>query len=138
MKKRLRPGIVIAYIILCLVVLYTVTPFLWMLFTSLKTDQEAVAIPPTLWPKEPTLEAYAQILLWGNFPIWFLNSAIISAGTALLSTLVGSFAGYGFSRFRFAGRATLIGAILASQMLPGGLRGGPYFKKLATLDLDNT
>ena len=138
MKKRLRPGIVIAYIVLCLVVLYTVTPFLWMLFTSLKTDQEAVAIPPTLWPEEPTLEAYAQILLWGNFPIWFLNSTIISAGTALLSTLIGSFAGYGFSRFSFAGRATLIGIILASQMLPGVLLVGPYFKMLATVDLYNT
>ena len=138
MKKRLRPSIVIAYIVLCLLVLYTVTPFLWMLFTSLKSDQEAVAIPPTLWPKEPTFEAYVQILLWGKFPICFVNSTIISAGTALLSTLIGSFAGYGFSRFNFAGRATLIGTILASQMLPGVLLVGPYFKMLATVELYNT
>ena len=138
MRKRRRPGIIIAYVVLFLVILYAVTPFLWMLFTSLKTDQEAVAIPPTLWPKEPTLQAYIQILAWGNFPIWFANSTIISAGTALLSTLVGSFAGYGFSRFKFAGRATLIGLILASQMLPGVLLVGPYFKMLATVGLYNT
>jgi multiple sugar transport system permease protein len=138
MKKRLRPGLVIAYVVLCFVVLYTVTPFLWMLFTSMKTDQEAVAIPPTLWPKKPTLDAYAQILLWGNFPLWFVNSTIIAGGTALLSTVIGSFAGYGFSRFRFAGRATLIGIILASRMLPGVLLVGPYFKMLATVDLYNT
>ena len=140
MKRRLRsrPGILIAYVILGLVLLYTITPFLWMIFTSLKSDKEAVTIPPTLWPKEPTLEAYIQILIWGNFPIWFLNSTIISLGTALLSTLIGSFAGYGFSRFSFRGRATLIGVILASQMLPGVLLVGPYFKMLSTVGLYNT
>ena len=138
MKRRLRPTTVMAYVILCLVLLYTLTPFLWMIFTSLKTDKEAVAIPSTLWPKEPTLEAYIQILIWGNFPIWFMNSTIISLGTALLSTLIGSFAGYGFSRFSFRGRATLIGVILASQMLPGVLLVGPYFKMLSTVELYNT
>lgn len=138
MKKRLRPGAIIAYVTLGLVLLYTITPFLWMIFTSLKTDKEAVTIPPTLWPEEPTLAAYIQILIWGNFPIWFLNSTIISLGTALLSTLIGSFAGYGFSRFSFRGRATLIGVILASQMLPGVLLVGPYFKLLTTIGLYNT
>jgi len=138
MKRRLQPGIIIAYVILGLVLLYTITPFLWMIFTSLKTDQEAVAIPPTLWPQEPTIEAYIQILIWGNFPIWFLNSTIISLGTALFSTMIGSFAGYGFSRFGFRGRATLIGIILASQMLPGVLLVGPYFKMLSTVGLYNT
>jgi len=138
MKRRLQPGVIIAYVILGLVLLYTITPFLWMIFTSLKTDQEAVAIPPTLWPQEPTIEAYIQILIWGNFPIWFLNSTIISLGTALFSTMIGSFAGYGFSRFGFRGRATLIGIILASQMLPGVLLVGPYFKMLSTVGLYNT
>jgi multiple sugar transport system permease protein len=137
-KRRIRPGILIAYVILGLVLLYTITPFLWMIFTSLKTDKEAVSIPPTLWPKEPTLDAYIQILIWGNFPIWFLNSTIISLGTALLSTAIGSFAAYGFSRFGFRGRATLIGLILASQMLPGVLLVGPYFKMLSTVGLYNT
>ena len=137
-RRRPRLGVVIAYVILGLMLLYTITPFLWMIFTSLKTDKEAVAIPPTLWPQEPTLDAYLQILVWGNFPIWFLNSTIISLGTALLSTLIGSFAGYGFSRFGFRGRATLIGIILASQMLPGVLLVGPYFKMLTTVGLYNT
>jgi multiple sugar transport system permease protein len=137
-RRRLRLGVLIAYVVLGLVLLYTITPFLWMLFTSLKTDKEAVTIPPTLWPEEPTLEAYIQILVWGNFPVWFLNSTIISLGTALLSTLIGSFAGYGFSRFGFRGRATLIGVILASQMLPGVLLVGPYFKMLSTIGLYNT
>ena len=125
--RKLRPGIIIAYVILGLVLLYTITPFLWMIFTSLKTDKEAVAIPPTLWPQEPTLDAYVQILVWGNFPIWFLNSTIISLGTALLSTFIGAFAGYGFSRFRFPGRNVLFFILLGTMMLPGTVTFIPVY-----------
>lgn len=138
MKGKQRRTAVIAYLLLVLVCLYNIAPFVWMVFTSLKTDKEAYAIPPTFWPQEPTSEAYVQVLLWTNFPRYFLNSTIISLGTALLSTLIGSLAGYGFSRFVFRGRATLIGIILASQMLPGVLLVGPYFKMLAKLGLYNT
>jgi len=138
MKRKMRTGAVIAYLFLALVCLYNITPFVWMAFTSLKTDKEAYAIPPTFWPQKPTLEAYTQILLWTKFPRYFLNSTTISLGTALLSTFIGSLAGYGFSRFIFRGRATLIGIILASQMLPGVLLVGPYFKMLAKLGLYNT
>lgn len=136
--RRFRWGTIIAYVVLGLMLLYTFTPFLWMIVTSLKTDKEAVAIPPTLWPNEPTLDAYIQVLIWGNFRTWFLNSSIISLGTALLSTLIGSFAAYGFSRFAFRGKAALIGVILASQMLPGVLLVGPYFRLLSAVDLYNT
>ncbi|TEU10739.1 MAG: carbohydrate ABC transporter permease [Anaerolineales bacterium] len=138
MKRKMRTGAVIAYLFLALVCLYNIMPFVWMVFTSFKTDKEAYAIPPTFWPQEPTLEAYVQVLLWTNFPRYFLNSTTISLGTALLSTFIGSLAGYGFSRFIFRGRATLVGIILASQMLPGVLLVGPYFKILAKLGLYNT
>jgi multiple sugar transport system permease protein len=123
---------------LALVCVYNILPFVWMGLTSLKTDKEAYAIPPTFWPEEPTSEAYVQVILWTNFPRYFLNSTIISLGTAVLSTFIGSLAGYGFSRFVFRGRATLIGIILASQMLPGVLLVGPYFKMLAKFHLYNT
>jgi multiple sugar transport system permease protein len=123
---------------LVVVCFYNIIPFVWMVFTSLKTDKEAYAIPPTLWPQQPTSEAYVQVLIWTKFPRYFLNSTIISLGTALLSTFIGSLAGYGFSRFIFRGRATLIGIILASQMLPGVLLVGPYFKMLTKLGLYNT
>lgn len=136
--KKIRTGALIAYLFLALVCVYNIMPFVWMVFTSLKTDKEAYAIPPTFWPQEPTSEAYVQVLLWTNFPRYFLNSTTISLGTALLSTFIGSLAGYGFSRFIFRGRATFIGIILASQMLPGVLLVGPYFKMLAKLGLYNT
>lgn len=138
MTRRRRIGAIVAYTVLAVVLLYTLTPYVWMVVTSLKSDSEAVTIPPTLWPKDLTLDAYWQILVWGDFFRWFLNSMIISLGTSALSTFVGSFAAYGFSRFKFRGRTGLMAVILSSQMLPGVLLVGPYFKVLTTVGLYNT
>ena len=139
MGKRLFKGSTIAYLLLGFICIYNIVPFLWMVFTSLKTNPEAYAIPPTWWPRKPTLyEGYIKVLTWTNFPIYFMNSTIISLGAALLSTIIGALAGYGFSRFSFRGRAMLLGAILATQMLPGVLLVGPYFKMLAKVGLYNT
>jgi multiple sugar transport system permease protein len=127
------------YLFLFWIVVFNIVPFYWMLITSFKTDAEAYAIPPTWWPMRPTLyEGYGKVLMWTNFPRHFLNSLIVSLGSAILSTLVGAFAGYGFSRFQFFGRSFLLGILLASQMLPGVLLVGPYFKMLVKIKLYNT
>jgi multiple sugar transport system permease protein len=109
-----------------------------MLSTSLKTEKETYTIPPTFWPNEITIDAYIQIILWTDFPNYFLNSTIVSLSTALLSTVLGALAGYGFSRFNFRGRGTYMGLVLATQMLPGVLLVGPYFKMLVAVGLYNT
>jgi len=127
------------YAFLIAVLAFNIVPFLWMLSTSFKTGPEAYAIPPTWWPLNPTLhEGYGQVLMWTNFPRHFLNSVIVSLGSALLSTMVGALAGYGFSRFQFRGRTALIGVLLASQMIPGVLLVGPYFRILARVGLYNS
>lgn len=137
MKRRLSR--VFVYVFLIGVLVFNLIPFYWMLITSFKTDAEAYAIPPTWWPHKPTLfEGYGKVLMWTNFPRHMLNSIIVSLGAALLSTLVGAFAGYGFSRFNFPGRTFLMGVLLASQMLPGVLLVGPYFKMLVKIRLYNT
>jgi multiple sugar transport system permease protein len=126
------------YGFLLLVSLYAIFPFIWMVSTSLKTEAEAFRVPPTWIPLKPTLEAYISMWVKKNFGLYFLNSTIISLSTAVLSTFFGALAGYGFSRFFFKGRKFLIGFFLATQMLPGVLLVGPYFKILSKLGLYDT
>jgi multiple sugar transport system permease protein len=126
------------WVFLVLVCIYCLIPFAWMLSTSLKTESEAFRIPPTWIPLEPTIDSYIGIWVRKNFGIYFLNSTIISLATAILSTFFGALAGYGFSRFIFRGRKFLIGFFLATQMLPGVLLVGPYFKILSRFGLYDT
>jgi multiple sugar transport system permease protein len=129
---------IIIWVFLILVCIYCLIPFGWMLSTSLKTEAEAFRIPPTWIPLEPTADSYIGIWVRKNFGIYFFNSTIISLATAVLSTFFGALAGYGFSRFFFKGRRFLIGFFLATQMLPGVLLVGPYFKILSRVGLYDT
>ncbi len=128
----------IVWVFLMVVCLYCLLPFVWMLSTSLKTEAEAFRIPPTWIPLKPTVDSYIGIWVRKNFGIYFLNSTVISLATAMLSTFFGALAGYGFSRFFFRGRRFLIGFFLATQMLPGVLLVGPYFRILSKVGLYDT
>lgn len=128
----------IIWIFLIAVCIFCLIPFAWMLSTSLKTETEAFRIPPTWLPLQLTVDSYIGIWLRKNFATYFINSTIISLTTAVLATFFGAFAGYGFSRFFFRGRRFLIGFFLATQMLPGVLLVGPYFKILSRAGLYDT
>jgi multiple sugar transport system permease protein len=126
------------YTFLLAVGVYVIFPFLWMLLTSLKTETEALQIPVVWLPVRPTLKAYAVMWIRKNYAVYFLNSTIVSLITALLSSLLGALAGYGFSRFALRGRGVLMGFVLTTQMLPGVLVVGPYFKILSAVGLYDT
>ena len=117
---------------------FVLFPILWMLATSFKTESEALRIPITWAPAEPTVQNYVDMWMIKPFGLYFRNSLIVSLGTAVFSTLLGAFAAYGLSRFAFKGKKLLLGGFLATQMISGVLVIGPYFKIMAALELYNT
>jgi len=137
-RKGINIPKVLIYFALIVVCVYNLVPFLWMLSSSLKTEAEVKTYPATILPHVVTLEPYANILVWGGFITYFMNSTIISLSTALISSFLGALAGYGFSRYMFKGRTLLMTFFLASQLLPGVLLVGPYFKMLTLIGLYDT
>lgn len=129
-----------AFIYLALIVMatYNLVPFFWMATSSLKTDYEVIDYPATILPRVVTFGAYSRMWIQENFLQYFVNSLIVSISTATFSSLVGAFAAYGFSRFFFRGRSTLMTIFLASQMIPGVLLVGPYFKMISYVGLYDT
>jgi ABC-type glycerol-3-phosphate transport system permease component len=143
MRRRLSydrqgPEALVSYALLVLAAVYALFPIAWMLSTSFKTEAEALSLPVRWIPARPTVSAYVDMWELRPFATYFYNSTIVSVLTAALSTALGALAGYGFSRFRFPFRTTLIGGFLASQMVSGVLVIGPYFQILAALGLYNS
>lgn len=126
------------YLALVVMAIYNLVPFFWMATSSLKTDYEVIDYPATILPRVVTVGAYSRMWIQENLFQYFINSLIVSISTAAISSLVGAFAAYGFSRFFFRGRSTLMTIFLASQMIPGVLLVGPYFKMLSYVELYNT
>jgi sorbitol/mannitol transport system permease protein len=75
-----------------LVVFVFFFPVLWMWLESLKTEPQAASSPPTIL-FTPTLEEF-QAVLSGDFPPFFINSAIASVGSTLLVLVLGLPAAY--------------------------------------------
>ncbi len=136
MRRRWRTAVVTAALMLLGV--YVLFPFAWMVITALKTEQEALRIPSTWWPERPTVDAFVVMWTRKNYGLYFLNSTVISLSTAVLSSALGALAAYGFSRFPLRLGSVLMGFILTTQMLPGVLLVGPYFRLLTTLGLYDT
>lgn len=137
-KKLIKWSRLSIYSVLALMSIFVLFPFIWMFFTSLKTEVEALQLPITWIPEQPTVKSYVEMWTIKPFAVYFMNSIIISGSTAILSTMLGALAGYGFSRFLFKGRRFLIGAFLATQMISGVLLIGPYFKMMSRFGLYNT
>ena len=75
-----------------LVVFIFFFPVLWMWLESLKTEPQAASSPPTILFL-PTLEEF-QTVLSGDFPPFFINSAIASIGSTILVLVLGLPAAY--------------------------------------------
>ncbi len=116
-----------SYFFLAWISFFCLFPLAWMIATSLKVFEETYVTPPTWWPAHPTLQAYGTIWSIQSFSTYFVNSSIVAGITTVVSLVLASLAGYGFSRFRFPGAGSLMGFILATQMFPGVLLVIPYF-----------
>lgn len=126
------------YAALAAMAFFNLVPFYWMITSSFKSEAEVASYPGTLIPQIVTLNAYAKIWFQEKFVYYFFNSLVVSISSAAFSSLIGAFAAYGFSRFHFKGKTPLMTIFLASQMIPGVLLVGPYFKMISTMGLYDT
>ena len=90
-----------------------IMPFLWMLGTSLKTPESAMAYPPQFIPDPVRPQNYSNVLTnpKADFLLWTRNTLIVAvlavSGTVISSALVA----YGFARIRFKGRGVMFAVI---------------------------
>lgn len=109
-----RVGIYIGLSVLALICL---TPLLWALLNSLKPLSEITILPPTWIPKTIRWENYIDVWNTGNFPRYFLNSAIVTLFKVAGRILTASLLAYPLARLRFRGRDTLFLFVLAGMMI---------------------
>jgi multiple sugar transport system permease protein len=125
-ESRRGPGqlasLILYYAGLILLTLVFVTPLLWMLSTSFKTNLEATQLPPNWIPENFTIEAYSTIFKTGESqtPVlrWFLNSMVAASAQTALILVTASMAAYALARINFPGRNLLFAAIILTLFIP--------------------
>lgn len=123
---------------LSLLAVIAIIPIVWMLLSSLKTEDEIFRSNPTLIPEAVTLDSYTALFNQFAFGRLTLNSVIISAGVVFISVVFGGMAAYGFSRYPFRGGGVLLGALLLTRMITPAALVIPLYLIMDTLGLLNT
>ena len=120
------------------VVAFSMLPLLWGVSTALKLPQDVYAFPPVWIPKSVTFENFVAVVQNPALIRSFLNTLIIASATTLAALVVGVLGGYGFSRYRFPGRNTLLWSVLFTKLFPRVVVIVPFFVTLRNLQLMNT
>ena len=104
-------------------------PIYWMVQTSLLPASAVLSRTPSLLPDPANSSLSAFQALLATYPVltWFGNSAIITAGSALLSAFCATLAGYSLSRFSSRTAHGIAFVLLLGRVLPGTLLVLPYF-----------
>jgi sorbitol/mannitol transport system permease protein len=99
-----------------LVVIVFFFPVLWMWLEGLKTEPQAASSPPTIL-FVPTLTQF-QTVLSGDFPPFFINSAIASIGSTLLVIVLGLPAAYALAIRPVAKSRDVLFFFISTRFLP--------------------
>lgn len=113
-------------------------PFVWMVVSSFKPEQEVRAVPPTWWPEQVTTENYRQLFTQLDFPTYFMNSAIVAVTVAAGNMLFCSMLGYALAKLDFPGKKVVFALVLGTLMVPGVVTFIPLFVLTTNLGLANS
>jgi multiple sugar transport system permease protein len=102
---------------LVVVLVIALTPYLWLLMTSLKTRLDALADAP-VWMFSPTLEHYPKVFLDKAYLPLVFNSLVVAGSVTALSLVIGVPGAYVFARHDFAGKEDLFFFFLTTRMAP--------------------
>ena len=134
-RGHLTPG---GYVALTIGAIVMVSPLLWTLLLSLKSNASLIGNSGAALHPPYTLENYAAIFGNSSTMRWLLNSIIVSLCTTAGVLVLASLAGYGFSRLEFPFRRTLFILILLGLAIPSPAVILPQHQLFAWLHLHNS
>jgi ABC-type glycerol-3-phosphate transport system permease component len=104
------------HLILILVAMAMLTPFYWVVKTSL-SGENIFTYPPSLLPKSPNLFYYVDVWYFIPFARYFFNSIVVSALVVTANVAFNAMAGYALTR-GFPGKAAMVLLLLSCMMIP--------------------
>lgn len=137
-QGRRRALNIINWVLLAAGSLLVLSPLWWMIITSVKTMQEVMTYPPTLWPDSWNWSNYIRTWEAAPFDLYTINTLTITILVVIGNVFVNSFIAYGFAKVPFKGRNALFAVVLSTMMIPGFVTLIPQYVLFAKLQWLNT
>jgi multiple sugar transport system permease protein len=118
---------------------FAITPLLWMILTSVKTNRE-ITQDTSLIPESLTIANYVSLFSGREFGAYLANSIIVTSASVAIALILGTQAAYVLARFRLrAGMHRYVGfSLLMVRLLPPIVIIIPIFLVAQQLGLLNT
>lgn len=137
--KKVNIGRILCFVILLAVALAFITPFVWTLLTSFKTNEEIYTAKMSVLPTVVTFGHYQHVFTqMGNFFQYFKNSVLVSVWTILLVTVFSATMAYSFSKLDYKFKSLYLGFVLLVLTLPYIIYLIPIYIMNSKLKLINT
>ncbi|MFD2612653.1 sugar ABC transporter permease [Paenibacillus gansuensis] len=140
-STRKKVKLTLSYILLVLFALACIYPAIWVIMSSFKVGDSLYM--DTIIPEKFTISHYADLFKGQSdkqipYAKWYWNTLKVATASMVLGTLFQIITAYAISRFRFAGRKTLMSTILVLGMFPGFMSMIAVYIMLLQLNLLNT
>jgi multiple sugar transport system permease protein len=119
-----------------LIVVYALTPILWIVSLSLKSGSSLT--DGRFLPRSITFDNYTEIFSSGAFTGPLRNSIGIALLATFFAVILATFAAYAIARLRFPGKKLVLTGALAIAMFPPISIIGPLFNMWRSLHLYDT
>jgi multiple sugar transport system permease protein len=137
--KRGRPaGVTLVHVLLIGLGLIWIYPFIWMIMSSFKTNNEYIVSGIKLLPQAFQFANYKRAWETAHFSVYFWNTVIITVSVVAIVIIVCSLTGYAIGRYRFKGRLLFVSAITATMFMPKGYTIIPVYSLVNALGLNNS
>ncbi|MBS2773147.1 carbohydrate ABC transporter permease [Anoxybacillus rupiensis] len=127
----------IFYAILIILAIFQILPLVWLLFFSLKNNQEVFNTPLLALPSPPRWENYVKVWVEGDIGRYFFNSVWITAVSVIFTVLLASFATFALTRMNWRLKHVVLGMFIVGLMIPVHSTLIPlfgFFTKLQLID----
>jgi multiple sugar transport system permease protein len=136
--RRARQGHWWVYLILTIGLVAVVSPFAWMLVSSVKPDREILRSPPTWLPAQATGEQFADLFQRLDLTTYLGNSVFVAIAVTLGNLAFCSMLGYVLAKVSFGGRRLLFVLVMGMLMVPGMVTFVPLFILVSNAGMANS
>ena len=137
-QRRDRVGNATIDLVLTLFSLAMLLPLVFLVANAFKTPQEMLVWPPTIIPRDPTLENVNAVLRDTPLLRWIWNSLVFAILSTLAIVSTSAIAGYVFGKFPFRSLNVIFAIILATAIVPFEVYMIPLYFQVKSLGMLNS
>ena len=146
--KRRKPnrsfwGDLCIYLMMAVFAVAMAFPLVFSIASSLKPLDELFRFPPRVFPQNPTLDNYSDLIVvlgqsWVPFSRYLVNTVFITAVGTFGHVLIASMAAFVLAKYDFPGGKTFFNIVVTALMFSGYVTGIPNYVIMSKLRMIDT